>query len=370
MILVIDCFKLVKGIGKSIGIYNLALNLVVNLVEGKKRNDNKEIQKWEIIVLGTDLNRVDFEIPGVKFIPIKYSPLKKVNCVLWELLIVSFICRKLNADRVLFPRGFCALTHPIKDSIIVHDLIPFYYNKHYPGFFNKMENMYIMWRLKSSIISCDQVITVSQTSKKDIINATKIEANNIIVIGNGCNALASQVKEEYAENYMIAITSDLPHKNAVGIIKSYEEYWKVSKKPLPLKIIGIADLDKYELPIYIKDKITNYKFIKEDSELHKMIANAKIFIFLSLTEGFGFPPIEAMQLGVPVICSNLSSLPEVVGDAAIMVDPNDYKSIGKTIDDLVNSEEKQKALVSKGYKNISRFSWESGVKLYWKALIE
>ena len=370
MILVIDCFKQVKGIGKSIGIYNLALNLVINLVEERKVTNNKDIKNSKIIVLGNKYNSSDFAIEGVEFVPINYNPLNKFSCILWELFIVSSVCKKLEADRVLFPRGFSALTHPVKDSIIIHDLIPFYYDKHYPGVFNKLENAYIMSRLKSSIKKCNQVITISDASKKDILNISKIDEKKIITINNGCNALAYEIEKVNQEKYLVAITSGLPHKNADGVIMSYVEYCKRAVNPLPLTVIGLADVEKYNLSPDVKKKITCFKFIKEDYELHKIIGNATVFYFLSLVEGFGFPPIEAMQLGVPVICSNLSSLPEVVGDAAVMVDPTDYKVVGKAIDDLINDKPKMNSLIEKGYANISRFSWESRAKLYWNALSE
>lgn len=369
MILIIDCFKQVKGNGKSIGIYNLTLNLVINLVKERKVTDNKEIKNSKIIVLGNKYNSSDFAIDGVDFVCVDYNPYNKFTCILWELFIVSTACKKLKADRVLFPRGFSALSHPVKDSIIVHDLIPFYYNKYYPGFFNKLENAYIMSRLRSSIKKCNQVITISESSKKDILRISKIEEKKIVSINNGCNALDYKIEKMNQEKYIVAVTSKLPHKNADGIIKSYVEYYKRTVNPLPLTVIGITDVEKYNLATDIKRKITCFKFVKEDYELHKIIGNATVFYFLSLVEGFGFPPIEAMQLGVPVICSNLSSLPEVVGDAAVMVNPTDYTAVGKALNDLINNEKKMETMIDKGYKNISRFSWESRAKQYWEALL-
>ncbi len=99
------------------------------------------------------------------------------------------------------------------------------------------------------------------------------------------------------------------------------------------------------------------------------MANSKVFLFLSLIEGFGYPPIEAMQLGVLVICSYTSSLPEVVGEAAVLVDPLDVNRVAGKMEELLGDETKQRELVEKGYKNIERFSWDSRAKLYWKTTI-
>ena len=119
MKLVIDCFKLVKGNGKSIGIYNLTKNLVLNLAKYKNSQD-------KIIVLGTKYNREDFDIPGVKFVSVKYNPKNKLVCIIWELYLVNEALKKIRADKVLFPRGFAPMKKVCKEYVIIHDMIPFY----------------------------------------------------------------------------------------------------------------------------------------------------------------------------------------------------------------------------------------------------
>ena len=95
----------------------------------------------------------------------------------------------------------------------------------------------------------------------------------------------------------------------------------------------------------------------------------ELFVFLSLKEGFGFPPIEAMQLGVPVVCSNLSSLPEIVGDAAILVNPLNETECGHAIGALLSDSERRDKLIQSGYENIKKFHWNRIIKLYWKAIL-
>ena len=124
MILIIDCFKLVKGAGKSIGIYNLALNLVRNLVAEKEKSTDSAIHNTRILVLGTEHNANDFNIDGVEFISMKYNPLNKLFCIFWELFLVSFYAKKCKADKIVYPRGFSSMLHLTKETIIVHDMIP------------------------------------------------------------------------------------------------------------------------------------------------------------------------------------------------------------------------------------------------------
>ncbi len=367
MILVIDCFKLVKGAGKSIGIYNLALNLVRNLVAEKEKSTDSAIKNTRILVLGTEHNANDFNIDGVEFISMKHNPLNKLFCIFWELFLVSFYARKYKADKVVFPRGFSSMLHLTKENIIVHDMIPFYYDKHYPGFFNKLENFYIMWRLKASIKHCDKVITISQASKQDILEYTHVNEEKIEVINNGCNLI--KPVENQKQDYFVAITSGLPHKNAEGIVKSYEAYYKKAANPLPLKIIGIADCEAYDILPAAKAQIACFKYIASNEEMYKLIADARAFVFLSLVEGFGFPPLEAMQLKTAVICSGISSLPEVVGDAALLVNPTEYEEVASAMEKLSLDTELQKELIEKGSKNVGRFSWDNIIKQYWKALL-
>lgn len=362
MKLVIDCFKLVKGAGKSIGIYNLALNLVRELARKDMAAGH------EIIVLGNAYNRADFEINGITFREIHHNPLNKITCIMWELFEVSILAKRLGADRVLFPRGYASMLHLTSECVIIHDMIPFFYHEHYPGYFNRLENFYIMWRLKASARSAEDVITISEASKRDIMKYAHTDEQRIHVIHNGYNAISERVYQKPASDYIIAVTSNLPHKNAEGIVRTYEAYCNRTEAPLPLTIIGIEDVSAYHLSDRIARGITCIRYVEKNEELHQLIYGAKVFLFLSLIEGFGFPPIEAMQLDTPVICSGISSLPEVVGEAAVCVDPTDYEKAAEALIQVLGSAEKVKELCEKGKKNVERFHWQKTGEKYREVL--
>lgn len=224
-------------------------------------------------------------------------------------------------------------------------MIPFYYHEHFPDFFNKIENAYIMNRLKASAKSAKKVATILQASKEDIIKYCHINGNKISIIHNACNDLDHhEEKCVQANSYLCAITSNLPHKNAKGLLAGYAEYYQSTTDPLDLVVIGIEDTSCYEIPDIIRNHIICYKFIKNNKELYRIIGNCKIFLCLSLVEGFGLPPVDAMQLKIPVICSNTSSLPEFVGKAAILVDPKQPKDIADAINRLQDDENLQKTI--------------------------
>lgn len=371
LVIMVDCFKLIKGMGKSIGIYNVALRLIQNLVKEKNNSKEEQIKSAIIVVLGNKYNETDFNIPGAIFLEIKrYDPTNKYQCVMWELVGVAKEYRKLEADLILFPRGYRALIHPMTDIVLIHDLIPFYYNEHFPGFFNRIENAYIMRRLRDSAEKSNHIITISEASKQDIIKYCKVQEEKITVIYNASDIVDFDEEVINLENpYMCAITSDLPHKNAIGIFESYKQYCAKTDKPLNLIVIGIPDSSICDMPEEIRARITCYKFIKENKDMYRIIRNSRVFLFLSLIEGFGLPPIEAMQLDVPVICSNTSSLPEVVGDAAILVNPNDYVEIANNICRVLNDITLRDRLMKNGRKNIERFTGNSRAKKYWEIIL-
>lgn len=370
MRLIIDCFKLVKGQGKSIGIYNLTKNLVTNLA----KENIKTGQIDEIVILGTEKNRDDFAIEGTTFAAIPYDPADKLRCVIWELFQVKKYMKKYKGDRILFPRGYAPLFFRGKDTIIIHDLIPFYYHENYPGVFNPIENFYIMNRLKGSIKHAERVITISEYSKGEIEKRVPSAAGKVKVIYNGLNDLSvvpQELKKEKGEGqeYLSAMTSRLPHKNAGGILEAYKVYWNRTENPLPLKVIGIGSVGEFDIDMgeAAKDVIC-YPYVKDDRELFKIIAGSRLFLFLSLIEGFGFPPLEAMQLQVPVICSDRTSLPEVISDAAVSVDPENPKEVADRMEQLLSDDELCVELMKKGTENYKRFDWDSIVRQYMEEL--
>lgn len=363
MKLVIDCFKQVRGAGKSIGIYNLARHLVCELAKNLISRGEAGTEN-EIIVLGNSHNRGDFDVEGVTFYEIDKNPLNKLVCIKWELFDVSVLAKKLGADKVLYPRGYASLLHRTKEYVIIHDMIPFYYDEHYKGYFNRLENFYIMWRLKASARHADKVITISEASKREIMKYAHTDDKRITVINNGYNRIRESEFKPHEDDYIVAVTSALPHKNAKGIAVVYAKYREIAPNPLPLTIIGVESVDGPA------EGITCIKYVDKDEEMHRLLHNAKAFLFLSLVEGFGFPPIEAMQLKTPVVCSNLSSLPEVVGDAALLVNPQDISEAANALLKVTTNDAYAQELVEKGIKNVERFNWEKTGDKYREVLFD
>ncbi|MBO5526156.1 MAG: glycosyltransferase family 4 protein [Clostridia bacterium] len=353
--IVIDCFKFLRGTGKSYGIPISVQRLIRNL--------KTAYPDMNLTVLGNKYTREDFDICGVNFIEIDKDPHSRLTCLVWELFTVSKVLKKIKADKVFFPRGFSALTHPVYDIVQIHDMIPFFYDEKFPGHMNKFENAYVKARLKQSARTAKEILTISEASKRDIVKYARCNPDKIRIIEHS-SELIDYDGTHGGGGYLCAVTSPLPHKNAKGIVASYAAYRKLSQNPLPLHIIGIESAEPYGADEELSKHIVCHKFIQDPHEMHELIAHAEVFLFLSLIEGSGYPPVEAMNLGAPVVCANNSSLPEVCGDAAKLVDAENPEEVANALILVQENEDLREEMRAKAAVLKQSHTWKTRTKLY------
>lgn len=217
---------------------------------------------------------------------------------------------------------------------------------------------------------CDMVIAISESTKRDIMNTLGIPENKIQVIYEAVGESFKNYKKirRGGKPYILAVGTREPRKNLERLTEAFQ---KIRNKNVDLVIAG-----KYGWgDDNSKFKIQNLKFLGyvTQEKLPELYANAEAFIFPSLYEGFGIPVLEAMTVGCPVITSNVSSLPEVGGKAAVYVDPLNINDIKEKIDYVLNLKEKErKVIIDKGLKQAAKFSWEKTaretVKIYQSLL--
>lgn len=167
---------------------------------------------------------------------------------------------------------------------------------------------------------------------------------------------------ERRENRILFVGSLEPRKNLTGLLAAFNLYRSRcrSDSPLRLTVVGcenplFADQD-YDLGEYGRD-IEFVGYIS-DTDLARLYGNSKMLVYPSFYEGFGFPPLEAMAAGTPVITSRRSSLPEVAGDAALLVDPSDPEDIAAKIEIVARGGDVVPELIARGLRQVSRFNWE------------
>jgi len=216
----------------------------------------------------------------------------------------------------------------------------------------------------------DHIITVSENSKKDIIDICKVDEKKISVIHDAVSSnFQIDETEERKLNYdyfLYVGTVDHPGKNIHNSILAFQKFKKKSKSNIRFVICGIPGkgfdiINNLIEKSHYREHI-NYLGYVSDRELFNYYKFAKVFVFISYYEGFGLPVLEAMKFGVPVITSDRSSLPEVVDNAAIICNPDDIDEICTAYKNITEDIELRNTLINRGYSNLKRFSWEKTAK--------
>ena len=261
----------------------------------------------------------------------------------------------------------------IKKVVTFHDLK---YIK-YPYFLNKFSTIkakYLKYTMKKGAEKANKIIAVSRSTKKDIIHLLGINKEKIKVIyeasnlgmypGKDNDILNSDILKKYSiqKPYFLYVGEKRPHKNLEGLIKAFAIYKKkYDSRNSFLVLIGKKYSTYHEYVaraknLGIEDSLIFTGFIPEE-HLKAIYSEAEILLLLSFYEGFGIPILEAMECGIPVITSNISSMPEVAGEAALLVDPNNIQEIAEKMYNIINSKILRGQLIESGFKRVKQFSW-------------
>lgn len=283
---------------------------------------------------------------------------------LYEQFVIPRIIKKKYPDAIVhYPDSMAPLFMKNPVVITVHDMA-----------YKSMKNIFtaksVIWKnfiTNLSIKKAEKIIAITNFTKSEILKYYKdIDESKISVVYNGFNSFDKEtinyknIRKEIRDidkNYILTVSTISPRKNIDGLIKAFKEL----KDDINLNLVIAGNNGWMYENIY--DSINNYELQNRviltgkvnDDELKYLYKNAKIFVYISFYEGFGLPPLEAMSYDVPCIVSNVSSLPEVVGDYAIKVDPRNIKSIAKEIKKII--EEGYNIDKDKMHKYLENFSW-------------
>ncbi|WP_026464818.1 glycosyltransferase family 4 protein [Adhaeribacter aquaticus] len=280
---------------------------------------------------------------------------------LWEQLELPFFLKK-EKNAVLLNLCNTAPLFYNRNIVTIHD-IAFQINPQWfsPAFV-KLYNFLIPRIAKKSL----EVITVSNCSKQALVEYTQIPEEKVNVIYNGISKVFTTLNGEgnkaVPEDFILAVSSIDPRKNFISLVKAFKG---LNIKGLNLVVVGSES--KVFSDTNLKEEIQNCPSIiftgyLPDTELATLYRKAKIFVYPSIYEGFGIPPLEAMASGSPTIVSNTASLPEICGEASLYVNPLDVKEIMMRISQLYFDVALQKTLTEKGLKQIQKYSWEKSAK--------
>lgn len=270
----------------------------------------------------------------------------------------------------------------IKTVITIHDLAFLMYPQTFPAA-DRLKHKIFAWH---AIRRADKIIAVSEATKKDILKFYHVVPEKVRVIHHGydkerfrpfqkqedCDTI-NQVKHKYKihKPYILYVGALQPRKNILGLVKAFE---LLKNDAYELVIAGgkawlYRELFEYARKTSARDNII-FTGRFETEELPALLWGAEVFVLPSLYEGFGLPAIEAMACGTPVITSNVSSLPEIAGQSAILVNPTKSEEIARAIQQVLESNEIKQKMRYSGLQNIQRFSWEKCAKETLEVVIQ
>ena len=290
-----------------------------------------------------------------------------------EQMTVPIALRREGVDLFHAPHYVLPPLTPCKSIVTIHDCIHLRFPQYLP---NRLGYAYARASLWTAAHRSDRVLTVSEASKRDILRYFRIPPSKIDVIYNAIDERfgetppedeIARVRERYQldDPFVLYAGNIKPHKNLERLIESFHTFRRGGFEQVKLLIIG-DEISKYAT---LRRAVHKYKLHKHvrffgfvpDRTLAALYRLAAVFVFPSLYEGFGLPPLEAMASGTPVITSNVSSLPEVVGDAAILIDPYEPDAIADAMRRVLTDAALRESLRTRGLARVREFSWERSI---------
>ncbi len=293
--------------------------------------------------------------------------LQSSNKLFWDYFLLPLAIKRYRIDVTLFPKYIIPFFVNCKKILVIHDLgfyLPF---KIYP----LHDIIYIRLMLKSSIKRTDHIIAVSRNTKKDIVKFIGVDETDVSVTYLASNErykkiidekYLNKVKSRYDLNHPFIFNPSLCElrKNVVRLIKAYKNIEgmiphhlfitsKTSKR--------VKEVKKIVNKLNINKKVNIQNNIPSE-DMPALFNLADICVYPSLYEGFGLPILEAMSCGCPVVTSKISSMPEVAGDAAILVNPYKDKEISDAMYKVLTNDELKRSLIKKGLRRAKKFSWK------------
>jgi glycosyltransferase involved in cell wall biosynthesis len=295
-----------------------------------------------------------------------------------EQLHLAKTFQEENLDLLHVPHFNAPLLYRGNLIITIHDITQTLF-ANTETFLSKIKKLGYIAVMKGVTRKAKKILSVSENTKNDLVEKFKVDPKKIEVVylgteeGLGAGKIRESSWESLAtkfaltSNYLLYVGVWSVHKNLQKLIEAFVEVKRQSNVPIQLVIAGKED------PRYapaLRDAIKKNSLANDviltgfvsDEELIGLYKHTSLFVFPSLYEGFGLPPLEAMALGVPVASSSSSSLPEVLGPAAAYFDPLDTANMAQVILSVLQSPEKQSLLIELGKKQVSTYSWKNMVE--------
>ena len=329
-----------------------------------------------------------YQVPTLKDLPANWQviPILPKSKLLWTEYLLPKFCHKYHIDllHIQYIAPLFGLPKYTKMLNTVHDISW----KFVPQYIKTLDKFLLNTLIPISIKKSDAIITVSKHSKYAINHIFGTHLDKIHSVYNGgyidkiptVISNSQKIKKVLQEEYILYLGSLQPRKNIPTAIKAFAKYLEINPNSQLKFIIAGGKGYNYDKQIDViideynlQNKVIFVGFITDEEKI-LLLKQAKIFIYLSLYEGFGIPLIEAMSLNTPVIASNTSCLPEVVEEAGILIDPYNIDDIAESIQKLINDKRLAQRYKEKGLERAQLFTWDNMAKktyqVYKKLLID
>ncbi len=335
------------------GVEHYAQQLIENLAKIDKENSyvlylRSKPQEWFLKLPN------NFKVRVIPF-PIFWTQLR----ISWELILHP-------VDVLMIPASALPIIHPRRSVVTIHDLAWLFYPKTFTWFTRNFLRLSTWFAVKSA----SRVISVSNATKKDLLEYYKLKENKVSVVYHGYDLVQSDEGGGKGivpvdSPYILFLSTLQPRKNLNGLIKAFRQL-KQELPDLPHKLVVVGK-PGWKFESILKDIEANRDIViylnhvlEQDKAL--ILKNAEALILPSFYEGFGMQILEAFAAGVPVATSNISSMPEVAGEAAVYFDPSNTTEIKNAIKNLLLDKSLADRLREKGKQRLVEFSWEKCAK--------
>jgi glycosyltransferase involved in cell wall biosynthesis len=302
--------------------------------------------------------------------------------VLWYLWFewsVPYILKRHQADLFFSPDGYCSLRTKVPTLMVTHDLA----YRHFPEQVDRWTRRYYEHFIPRFHQRAEGIAAVSEYTRSDIASSFSLDKENIEVAGNGIRPLfaplsegaIAEVRDQYAEGapYFCYVGAIHPRKNVHRLIQAFDKFKSTTGSSLKLLIAGRFAWQTGPVRTAYEEAAARNDIIflgyAEEADLVRLMGGALALCYVSLFEGFGVPLLEAMYAEVPILTSNVSSLPEVTGSAGLCVDPTSVAAIAEGMLQLEGDARLREQLVAAGRQRRTRFSWDQTADQLWNQLM-
>lgn len=328
------------------------------------------------LVLVTPVNQHLFVSPAENFcfLAARIDNRSRLIRILYEQLRLPLLARRWKADLVLFPANMISLLLPwfgIPSVVILHDASPFFYGKNFPTYVSTWQVRFLKELAQYAAHHSVAVITISEFSRQEVCAYTGVPAQKVFVVPPGCpratvrNGDVASLAHGYGvvKPYVLTVGRSNKHKNLDSFVLAFAQAKRRFHFPHDLVIAGTQGSGHRDLLSAIAaasaGEFVHMTGYVEPPDLPLLYQTADLFAMPSLYEGFGFPVLEAMQLGVPTLVSTAASLREVAGEASVYANPCDIDSMAAALGRVLTDANLRRQLAEKGRVQAAKFSWRN-----------